>query len=67
MANTAILEWSLRVPCPKCLEGNDLTDNDDESLLATKIFSNRWDEVKGHECTCSECGHEFILDGGVEY
>ena len=67
MANTATLWWSLWVDCPKCGKENDLSDADDEHWLSTRIFTNRWPEVKGHECTCAECGHEFILDGGVEY
>lgn len=67
MENTATLNWSLVVDCPKCEYENDLSDNDDEYLVATKIFNKKWDELKGHECTCSKCGHEFFLDGGVEY
>ena len=64
--NIASLSWALWVNCPKCGEGNDLSDDDDENWLAIKIFNNKWDQAKGHECTCHECGHEFILDG-VEY
>lgn len=64
--NTATLNWSLWVTCPKCGKENDLSDATSRWLSA-KIFSNKWDEVNGHECACLECGHEFILDGGVEY
>ena len=65
---TARLEWYLYVECPKCKEDFDLVDQDSNNdyNLAYKIFTNRWDDVKGYECVCDHCGYEFDLDG-VEY
>ena len=64
----ATLSWSLDVACPKCGEDNDLSDPlpDPESSIATKIFSNDWSKLEGHEVTCQHCGHEFTIEE-VEY
>lgn len=65
---TAYLDYSLDVECPSCEAIIDLTSehHDGEYYLATKIFTNKWDEVKGFEITCEHCGYQFKLDG-VEY
>jgi phage terminase large subunit GpA-like protein len=65
---TARLDWSLYVTCPKCDESNDLNsgDHDCENQIARRIFTNEWDKLKDWEVTCEHCGHEFKL-AGVEY
>ncbi len=61
---TAYLEWSLNVECPKCKEDNDLSsgDHDPENEAGKAIFSNAWDDLKGHAVVCEHCGHEFKID-----
>lgn len=64
----AILDWSLRVECPKCEEENDLAGvkHDAENNIGLHIFTNAWDKLNGHEVTCEHCGHEFTIEK-VEY
>ena len=64
--NTAYLDWSLHVECPKCHEETDISANDDDSVVTNAIFHNVWDNLKGYEVTCPHCKHEFELDN-VEY
>ena len=56
------------IECPNCKEDIDLAsgDYDDENFIASAIFSNRWDDLRGHEITCEKCNHEFELES-VEY
>jgi Zn finger protein HypA/HybF involved in hydrogenase expression len=65
---TAQLEWSLMLSCPKCEEDIDLAsgDYDADNCISEAIFSNRWDDLRGLEIECQECGHEFKLES-VEY
>lgn len=52
----ATLRASLDVDCPKCLVFFDVLEDDDEGDFLTPIFNNRWDELRGREVTCPECG-----------
>ena len=62
----AILSWHLFTDCPKCGDQIDLSspENDSEGYVPTCIFSNAWDNLKGHEVECA-CGHTFEIE--VEY
>lgn len=62
----ALLCWSLYVNCPHCEHQIDLSDIDYDSAVATALFNNRWDELKGHEVACPSCKREFEI-AGVEY
>lgn len=64
----ALLDWSLYVDCPHCEESVDLveTDCDNDYSIANKVFSNKWDEVKGQTVTCPNCREQFELSG-MEY
>jgi len=65
----AFLDWSLDVDCPHCGENVDLVrlerDGGDNSI-ATRIFTNNWDALKGWDVECPNCKHDFTLDH-VEY
>jgi phage terminase large subunit GpA-like protein len=65
---TALLDWSLRVDCPACDEGNDLAsgEHDSEHDISRHIFTNAWDKLSGWEVICEHCGHEFTIEK-VEY
>ena len=65
---TAQLEWSLMLTCPNCEEDIDLAsgDHDAENHISYAIFNNKWDDLRGHEIECQNCGHEFKLES-VEY
>lgn len=62
----ATLSWSLDVECPLCHLNNDLSNDDDDGIVAKAIFNNRWDDLVGEIFTCQECGAEFKLSE-VEY
>jgi hypothetical protein len=53
--------WQFTTECPKCECTVDLADEDD-GTLAVPIFNNKWDEVKGMDVECPECGYEFKID-----
>ncbi len=63
---TAILYWSLDVSCQHCEHQIDMAILDDDSAVATALFNNRWDKLKGHEVACPSCKREFEI-AGVEY
>ena len=62
----AYLDWSVDVECPACKEEFDLTDHDDDRVVASAIFNNNWDALKGYEAICEHCQHEFKIES-VEY
>lgn len=63
-----VLYWSLYVRCPRCGETNDLSSevHDGDNDVARRIFTNRWDMLKGFEVECEFCGSGFCMDS-VEY
>ena len=66
MSNIVLLSFSLDVQCPECEHDFDVSDQDDENVISGLVFTNRWEEIKGHSATCPSCDHKFILDG-IEY
>ena len=64
--NIAWVSWSLDIDCPKCGESIDLSDQDDDRIFSIAIFSNKWNDLKGADCYCDKCLHEFVVDG-IEY
>lgn len=64
----ANLSWSLDVECTHCKFEFDITRSgcDEEGLIASYIFNNRWSLLKGHEIECGQCNKAFVL-GGVEH
>jgi len=64
--NTAYVDWSLEIECPKCKEEFNLANMDDDGKYATAIFNNTWKKLHGEEVKCIYCNHEFLIDG-VEY
>jgi hypothetical protein len=64
--NNAQLHWSLTVTCPTCDHSTDLSNPDDDYIVAKAIFNNAWDDLKGYEVTCANCKTEFTVDQ-VEY
>jgi hypothetical protein len=66
MSNTAYLDWSLNIDCPKCGNENDISAPDDDAIVSNAIFHNNWDALKGFDVVCNMCGHDFVVDC-VEY
>ena len=66
--STARLNWNLWTECPHCGGDNDLAgpDFDCEGDFSTPIFSNKWDDLKGHEVECDQCHQTFQIEE-VEY
>ena len=62
--NIAHLNWSLDITCPECSCVFDLgnSGNDDEGGISTKIFNNKWDDLKGHRVVCPNCDKTFLID-----
>lgn len=59
---TAELSWSLYIQCPACEKHYDLSEYDDDLIFANAIFNNKWNDLKGQEVECPDCGHEFKVD-----
>ncbi len=65
----AFLDWSLDVECPHCKEEVDLVQYDadhGDNDFSTRIFNNRWDELRGWMVECPNCHNDFLIDR-VEY
>jgi len=62
----AYLDWSLSIECPNCHCDNNLADDDDDAVVASAIFHNNWDALKGFERECKFCKHEIKVES-VEY
>ena len=62
---TATVDINVWVDCPKCGNSIDLTEDDDGHFLGP-LFNNEWQELKGFDVCCDECGHEFKIKE-VEY
>ena len=62
----ASLHYRLWAKCPKCNEDFDLVDQDEDHVVSTAIFSNKWDGLKGYETYCPKCKHEFQIKE-IEY
>ena len=64
MKNTAWLNWSLDIRCPKCECIFDLSNsgNDDEGEISIKIFNNKWDDLKCRRVVCPDCDKDFKID-----
>lgn len=56
------VDLKLWVHCPHCDNEMDLVnDPDDGGRFTDPIFSNRWDELKGYNIYCPECGQDFYI------
>lgn len=64
--NIAYLEYCVNVNCPECGWETDISQDDEDAIVANAIFNNNWDSLKGFDVTCSHCSLEFTLDS-VEY
>jgi uncharacterized Zn-finger protein len=67
--NIAFIDWSLNIDCPHCEEVVDLVQYESDigdNSIAGRIFTNRWDEIKGHMVECPYCHQDFLIDR-VEY
>ena len=64
MKNIAKLDWSLDIQCPNCEHVFDISNsgNDDEGEITTKIFNNKWDDIKGYRIICPDCDKVFLID-----
>jgi len=65
----AYLDWSLDIECPHCKEDVDLVRYDGDhgdNDFSRRIFSNKWDELKGWMVECPHCHNDFLIDR-VEY
>ena len=60
------LHYRLWVNCPKCNEDFDLVDQDDDNVVSTAIFTNKWGDLEGYEIYCPKCEHEFEIKE-IEY
>lgn len=63
---TAQLYWKVLVNCPYCGDQFDLSEQDEDNWLSTRIFTNQWEKLEGAEVFCPRCSHEFEIDK-VEY
>jgi uncharacterized protein YbaR (Trm112 family) len=62
MKNIAYVSWSLDINCPECGESIDISKDDDEDRISTKIFNNSWDRLIDHSVICPKCSVEFDID-----
>ena len=67
--NVAYLDYQLDIECPHCNHETDLVQYEadiGDNSIAGKIFTNRWDDIKGTIIECPNCNNEFQIDK-VEY
>lgn len=62
---TAVLTWSLYIECPYCHTDFDLAEYDDDSVYSMPIFNNKWDDLKGEEVECPDCGEYFAIKEAI--
>jgi len=62
----AWLSFSVDAECPYCKERVDIARYDPDTIVASAIFRNAWDDLKGYEIDCPSCMKQFVI-GKVEY
>ena len=67
--NIAFLGYQLDIECPHCEKEVDLVEyecNSGDNSISGRIFTNRWDDIKGMVIECPHCNNDFTIDK-VEY
>lgn len=61
-SSTVQFDYTMYVSCPYCDTDMDLVDQDDDGVYSSKIFTNKWDELKGEACYCKHCDNIFLIE-----
>ena len=55
------VDISVWIECPKCDEGFDAMDRDEEARMGSAVCGNKWKDL-GFDYECPSCKHEFVVD-----
>ena len=57
----ALLNASLDISCPYCNRDIDLFLIDDNDYIMKSIFNNKWNDLRGEEIICQDCGTNMVI------